>query len=82
MGAAIALRGDCDDPGLRRLAKETKDAGESRRLLVLAEIYDGGAFSNHTTISLPCAATHGTTSSISRGKLSPSGGLNGPIGYG
>ena len=46
MGAALALRGDFDGPGLRRLAKATKDAGQSRRLLALAEIYDGGARSD------------------------------------
>jgi hypothetical protein len=43
MGAAISLRGDFDGPGLRRLAKSSKDAGQSRRLLALAGIYDGGA---------------------------------------
>ena len=42
MGSAIALRGDFDGPGLRRLAKAAKDAGQSRRLLALAGIYDGG----------------------------------------
>ena len=42
MGAAIALREEFDGPGLRRLAKATKDAGQSRRFLALAEIYDGG----------------------------------------
>jgi len=42
MGAAIALRGDFDATGLRRLAKASKDGGQSRRLLALAEIYDGG----------------------------------------
>ncbi len=46
MGAALALRGDFDGPGLRHLAKATKDAGQSRRLLALAEIYDGGARSD------------------------------------
>ncbi|MCH8998795.1 MAG: IS630 family transposase [Proteobacteria bacterium] len=50
MGAAIALRGDFDGPGLRRLAKATKDAGQSRRLLALAEIYDGGARSDAARI--------------------------------
>ncbi len=50
MGAAIALRGDFDGPGLRRLAKATKDAGQSRRLLALAEIYDGGARSDAVRI--------------------------------
>ncbi len=43
MGAVIALREDFDGASLRRLAKATKDAAQSRRLLALAEIYDGGA---------------------------------------
>ncbi len=43
MAAAIALRGDFEASDLRRLAKATKDAAQSRRLLALAEIYDGGA---------------------------------------
>ena len=42
MGAAIGLREDFDGPGLRRLARATKDAGQSRRLVAVAEIYDGG----------------------------------------
>ena len=50
MGAAIALREDFDGPGLRRLAKASKDAGQSRRLLALAEIYDGGARSDAARI--------------------------------
>jgi transposase len=43
MAVPIALRGDFDGPGLRRLAKTTKDATQARRLLALAEIYDGGS---------------------------------------
>jgi len=42
MGSVVALREDFDGPTLRRLAKGSKDAGQSRRLLALAEIYDGG----------------------------------------
>ena len=42
MSASIELRADFDGGGLRRLAKATKDAAQSRRLLALAEIYDGG----------------------------------------
>jgi|TARA_B100001964_G_scaffold239841_1_gene308320 transposase len=42
MGRAVSLRDDFDCLGLRRLAKVSKDAGQSRRLLALAEIYDGG----------------------------------------
>ena len=42
MGRAVALRDDFDGRALRRFAKSSKDAGQSRRLLSLAEIYDGG----------------------------------------
>ena len=42
MGSAIALRADFDGASLRGLAKATKDAAQSRRLLALAEICDGG----------------------------------------
>jgi transposase len=42
MGAAIALRADYEADDLRRLAKTSKDADQSRRLLALAMIYDGG----------------------------------------
>lgn len=42
MGGAVALREDFDGHGLRRLAKASKDGGQSRRLVALAEIYDGG----------------------------------------
>ena len=43
MAVPIALREDFDGPGLRTLAKTTKDATQARRLLALAEIYDGGS---------------------------------------
>jgi transposase len=42
MGAAIGLRDDFDGAALRRLARVTKSANQGRRLLALAEIYDGG----------------------------------------
>ena len=41
MGAAIELRDDFDGGALRRLAKRSRDGGQSRRFLALAEIYDG-----------------------------------------
>ena len=50
MGAGIALRGDFEAADLRRLAKASKDAGQSRRLLALAEIYDGGRRSDAARI--------------------------------
>jgi transposase len=37
----IALRGDFDAPNLRAAAREAKNAGQARRLLALATIYDG-----------------------------------------
>jgi transposase len=43
MASAIPLRGDVDGPALRRLARATMDAAQARRLLALAEIYDGGS---------------------------------------
>ena len=42
MGRAVGLREDFDGPAFRRLAKASKDAGQIRRLLALAEIYVGG----------------------------------------
>ena len=43
MNNAIPLRCDFEAAGLRRAAKATKNAAQGRRLLALAEIYDGGA---------------------------------------
>jgi len=43
MSIPIALRTDFDAASLRRAAKATKDAAQGRRLLALAEIYDGGS---------------------------------------
>ena len=42
MGAAIGLREDFGSAELRVLARTVKDAGQARRLLALAVIYDGG----------------------------------------
>ena len=41
MAAPIPLREDFDAAQLRALAKKTRDANQSRRLLALAEVYDG-----------------------------------------
>ena len=43
MGSAIPFRPDFDGPGLRRLARVSKDTGQTRRLLALAVICDGVA---------------------------------------
>ena len=42
MSIPVALRGDFDAAGLRRLARVSKDANQARRLLALATIYAGG----------------------------------------
>ena len=41
MAAALALRDDYDGADLRRLARQSRDADQVRRLLSLAAIYDG-----------------------------------------
>ena len=41
MSAAIRIRQDFDAAALRRLATTVKDAGQVRRLLALAAVYDG-----------------------------------------
>ncbi|WP_075293323.1 helix-turn-helix domain-containing protein, partial [Pararhizobium arenae] len=46
MRSGISLREDFDGDGLRRLARQTKDAAQARRLLALASIYDGGSRSD------------------------------------
>src|ERR1700755_1644507 len=43
MGHPIALRPDYDAARLRRIARESEDADQVRRLLALAVIYDGGS---------------------------------------
>ena len=43
MRPGIELRPDYDAARLRALAKATRNAGQSRRLLALAVIYEGGS---------------------------------------
>ncbi|HLY59115.1 MAG TPA: helix-turn-helix domain-containing protein, partial [Stellaceae bacterium] len=43
MAAAIRLRGDYDAGALHQLARRSEDAGQTRRLLALAAIYDGAS---------------------------------------
>ena len=43
MAAAVRLREGYDAVGLRELAKRSVDAAQTRRLLALAAIYDGGS---------------------------------------
>ncbi|KAB7781835.1 helix-turn-helix domain-containing protein, partial [Methylorubrum populi] len=43
MSKAVDLREDFDADGLRRLARRSCDAGQSRRLLALAAIYEGAS---------------------------------------
>jgi transposase len=46
MAAPIPLRPDFDAFALRALARASRDANQARRLLALAEIYDGGSRSD------------------------------------
>lgn len=50
MSAAIALREDFEASDLRRIAKSSPDAAQSRRLLALATVYDGGSRSEAARI--------------------------------
>jgi transposase len=43
MAAAVPLRQDFDGATLRLLARRTREAGQARRMLAMAEIYDGGS---------------------------------------
>jgi len=43
MAAPLPLRRDYDAPKLRSLARRSRDADQTRRLLALALIYDGGS---------------------------------------
>ncbi len=43
MGSPVPLRNDFDAAALRRLARRSQDANQSRRLLALAAIYDGNS---------------------------------------
>ena len=43
MGQPLALRQDFTGSDLRRLARQSADADQTRRLLALAVIYDGGS---------------------------------------
>src|SRR4030081_2637120 len=43
MAAAVRVRGDYDAVQLRELAKRSADADQTRRLLALAAVYDGGS---------------------------------------
>jgi|EndMetStandDraft_5_1072996.scaffolds.fasta_scaffold180927_2 transposase len=43
MGAAVQLRSDYSGDDLRRLSRASNDAAQTRRLLALAVIYDGGS---------------------------------------
>jgi transposase len=50
VAAPIPLRDDYDAASLRRLAKGSDDADQTRRLLALAAVYDGGSRSDAAAI--------------------------------
>ncbi len=50
MSIPILLRSDFEAATVRRIAKATKNAAQGRRLLALAEIYDGGTRTNAARI--------------------------------
>lgn len=50
MATAVPVREDYDAARLRELAKQSEDAGQTRRLLALAVIYDGGSRGEAATL--------------------------------
>ena len=50
MGTAVLLRGDFNGASLRALAKKSRDGNRTRRLVAIAEIYDGGSRSDAARI--------------------------------
>ena len=50
MAAAVSLRPDYDCAELRRIARRSRDPGQTRRLLALATIYDGGSRSEAAAV--------------------------------
>lgn len=50
MASPIALRSDYDGASLRALSRQSRDADQTRRLLALASIYDGGSRSGAATL--------------------------------
>jgi len=50
MSVPVALRTDYDGPALRALARRSKNGPQTRRLLALAAIYDGGTRSEAARI--------------------------------
>jgi transposase len=50
MAAPLPLRSDFDAALLRRLARQSRDPDQTRRLLALAEIYEGGSRSDAARI--------------------------------
>ena len=56
MSIPVPLRTDFDAVAVRRAAKSTKDAAQGRRLLALAEIYDGGTrlIGPHEVVRVGC----------------------------
>lgn len=50
MATPVPLRPDFDAAGLRRSARQSRDASQTRRLLALAAIYEGGSRSDAARI--------------------------------
>ena len=69
MGIAVQLRSDYTADDLRALARDSCDSVQTRRLLSLAEIYDGGG---------PCNLTSGNSFGVCA--LCPTGGMP-PVGW-
>jgi hypothetical protein len=63
MASAVRVRGDYEAAQLRALTKRSADAAQTRRLLALAAIYDGGSRTEAARLGLRYwAASQSSTS--------------------
>lgn len=80
MRRPLALRGDFTAADLKRLARASRDADQTRRLLALAVIYDGGSRTEAAGQSLetrrhPAGGARGDR----RARADPGGRRRGPV---
>ena len=71
MATAVGVRGDYAAAQLRALAKRSEDANQTRRLLALAAIYDGGSRSEAAKIGGVGCRRCGTGCWLSMSRVRP-----------
>jgi hypothetical protein len=78
MAAAILLPDDFTSEDLRLQAKRSRDGGHARRLLALAEIYDGGARTDAARIGGVGSYAEKLVTGLGKERRRISGGMSQP----